>query len=64
MIIILAFCATYYDTSITRTRRNVRDDLTREVAKKGLVTDLESAMWINNFSQSSSLYPPLFLNVN
>ncbi|KAL8287656.1 hypothetical protein RQP46_003514 [Phenoliferia psychrophenolica] len=49
LIIILAFTATYYQTSIGRTRRNVRDDMTREVAKKGLQSDVESAMWLNTF---------------
>lgn len=34
-----------------RARRNVRDDMTREVAKKGLKSDVESAMWVNTFSK-------------
>ena len=55
LIIILAFSATYYQTSIRRTRRNARDDLTREVAKKGLKADVESATWLNLFSESLHL---------
>ncbi|GAA5958373.1 hypothetical protein JCM3765_004810 [Sporobolomyces pararoseus] len=51
MIVILAVCATYYQTSVRRVRRNVRDDMAREVAKKGLKSDVESATWINLFLQ-------------
>lgn len=50
LIIVMAVCATYYELSIKRVRRNARDDLAREVAKKGLKTDVESAAWINSFS--------------
>lgn len=50
LIIVMAVCATYYELSIKRVRRNARDDLAREVAKKGLRTDVESAAWINSFS--------------
>ncbi|KAK4049600.1 Tricalbin-2 [Microbotryomycetes sp. JL201] len=49
LIVIVAVCATYYQTSLTRTRRYARDDLAREVAKKGLNTDVESASWLNHF---------------
>ncbi|GAA5871970.1 hypothetical protein JCM16303_000930 [Sporobolomyces ruberrimus] len=51
MIVILAVCATYYQTSVRRVRRNARDDMAREVAKKGLKSDVESATWINLFLQ-------------
>ncbi|BGP56395.1 Tricalbin-2 [Rhodotorula sphaerocarpa] len=51
LILIMAVCATYYETSVKRVRRNARDDLAREVAKKGLKTDVESAAWINSFMQ-------------
>jgi len=44
-------CTTFYETSIKRVRRNARDDLAREVAKKGLKTDVESAGWINSFME-------------
>lgn len=48
---IIAFCSTYYTTSIKRTRRNARDDMAREVAKRGLVSDVESTTWLNLFSE-------------
>lgn len=51
LLIVLAVAATYYQTSIKRTTRNVRDDMTREVAKKGLKADVESATWLNLFMQ-------------
>ncbi|GEM08900.1 tricalbin [Rhodotorula toruloides] len=60
MVIILAVCTTYYETSIKRVRRNVRDDMAREVAKKGLKTEVESAAWINSFLQRFWLiYEPI-----
>ncbi|KAK7725442.1 Tricalbin-2 [Botryosphaeria dothidea] len=49
IFIIMAFCATYYRTSIRRVRRNFRDDLNREMAKARLETDTESLEWINSF---------------
>ena len=45
----MAFCATYYRTSIRRVRRNFRDDVHREMAKARLETDTESLEWINSF---------------
>lgn len=47
--IIMAFCATYYRTSLRRVRRNFRDDITRELAMKRLESDNESLEWINSF---------------
>ncbi|EMC99805.1 hypothetical protein BAUCODRAFT_351320 [Baudoinia panamericana UAMH 10762] len=47
VFIIMAFCATYYRTSIRRVRRNFRDDIQREVAKAKLETEVESIEWIN-----------------
>ena len=49
VFIIMAICATYYRTSIRRTRRNFRDDVNREMAKTRLETDTESLEWINSF---------------
>ena len=49
VFIIMAVCATYYRTSIRRTRRNFRDDVNREMAKTRLETDTESLEWINSF---------------
>ena len=45
----MAFCGTYYRTSIRRVRRNFRDDVHRELAKAQLETDTESLEWINSF---------------
>ena len=41
--------ATYYQTSMRRLRRNVRDDIQRELMSNKLETDIESADWINHF---------------
>lgn len=49
VFIVMAFCGTYYRTSIRRVRRNFRDDLNREVSLKRLETDTESLEWINSF---------------
>lgn len=45
----MATCGTYYRTSIRRVRRNFRDDVNRELAKRRLETDTESLEWINSF---------------
>ncbi|KAF4123506.1 Ca2+-dependent lipid-binding protein, contains C2 domain [Geosmithia morbida] len=49
LIIVMAFCSTYYRTSLRRVRRNFRDDIHREMALKRLDTDNESLEWINSF---------------
>ena len=51
VFIILAFCNTYYSTSMARTRRHARDDIQRELVKTRLSTEqeIESADWLNNF---------------
>ncbi|KIJ45255.1 hypothetical protein M422DRAFT_207610 [Sphaerobolus stellatus SS14] len=49
LLILLAFCATYYSTSIGRVRRRARDDIQRELVKTRLISEHESADWINNF---------------
>ncbi|KAI0724221.1 tricalbin [Cerioporus squamosus] len=51
VFIILAFCNTYYSTSMVRTRRRARDDIQRELVKTRLSSELEieSADWLNNF---------------
>jgi hypothetical protein len=41
--------ATYYQTSVRRFRRNVRDDIQREVIKNNMNTDFESMDWLNTF---------------
>jgi len=49
VFIVMAFCGTYYRTSLRRVRRNFRDDVKREMAKDRLDTDTESLEWINSF---------------
>ncbi|KIY50784.1 tricalbin [Fistulina hepatica ATCC 64428] len=49
IILLLAFCNTYYTTSITRTRRQARDDIQRELVATRLTSDHETADWLNNF---------------
>lgn len=49
VIILMAACGTFYRTSIRRTRRNFRDDITRELAKQRLEYDHESLEWMNSF---------------
>lgn len=49
LFIILAVCNTYYSTSMMRFRRNVRDDIQRELVKTRLASEHESADWLNNF---------------
>lgn len=53
------YIGTYYQTSIRRLRRNMRDDLQRELMTTRLLTDVESADWINNFmSRFWLIYEP------
>ena len=60
LLIILAICSTYYQTSIRRVRQRARDDITRELAKQRLFTDSESVDWMNNFlSRFWLAYEPL-----
>ena len=49
IFILMAFCATYYSTSIKRVRRRARDDLQRELAKTRLANESETADWMNTF---------------
>ncbi|KAJ7462762.1 C2 domain-containing protein [Mycena galericulata] len=49
LFIILAVCSTYYSTSMERVRRRARDDIQRELVKNRLLSEHESADWINNF---------------
>ncbi|KAI0374503.1 tricalbin [Pilatotrama ljubarskyi] len=51
LFILLAFCNTYYSTSMKRLRTRARDDIQRELVKTRFSTDtgIESAEWINNF---------------
>lgn len=49
VILILVACASYYTLSIKRTRQRARDDMQRELVKTRLVTETESADWMNSF---------------
>lgn len=49
LLVVLGICAQYYVLSISRVRRSARDDIQRELVKTRLVTESESADWINSF---------------
>ncbi|KAF8530946.1 tricalbin [Gautieria morchelliformis] len=49
LIVLLAVCGTYYSTSLARVRRRARDDIQRELVKTRLLSEHESADWINHF---------------
>ena len=49
LLVVIAFCCTYYTTSMARVRRRARDDIQRELVKSRLVAESESADWINHF---------------
>lgn len=49
LLVLLAVCSTYYTTSLARVRRRSRDDIQRELVKTGLLSEHESAEWINHF---------------
>jgi len=60
LFIILAVCNTYYSTSMMRFRRNVRDDIQRELVKTRLASEHESADWLNNFLERFwRIYEPI-----
>lgn len=59
-LVVGAFLATYYQTSIRRLRRNIRDDIQRELSINRLETEVESADWINHFmSRFWLIYEPV-----
>ncbi|KAI0706072.1 tricalbin [Cytidiella melzeri] len=49
LFVLMAFCTTYYSTSMTRFRRRARDDMQRELTKTRLLSLHETADWINHF---------------
>lgn len=58
--IIAAIGCTYYTTSTRRTRQRVRDDVARELARHRMLTENESAGWINHFlSRFWLIYEPV-----
>lgn len=63
MLILLAFCATYYSISIARVRHQARDDIQRELVKTRLLSEHETADWINNFMDRFwKIYEPVLSN--
>ncbi len=54
MLVVGAFATTYYNASMRRTRQRYRDDITRELSKKKMASEHESAEWINHFMCESS----------
>ncbi|EMD41578.1 hypothetical protein CERSUDRAFT_110127 [Gelatoporia subvermispora B] len=49
LFVLLAFCNTYYSTSMRRFRQRARDDIQRELVKTRLDNEAESADWMNQF---------------
>ncbi|KAF8624817.1 hypothetical protein AX15_005704 [Amanita polypyramis BW_CC] len=49
LFVLLAFCSTYYTTSMERMRRLSRDEIQRELIKTRLAVDSETVDWLNNF---------------
>lgn len=48
LAILLAFCMSTYSISMDRTRARARDDIARELMKTRLVSETETADWINS----------------
>ncbi|CCA70918.1 related to TCB3-protein localized to membranes, bud-enriched [Serendipita indica DSM 11827] len=60
ILVLLAFCCTYYSTSMERFRRRAKDDMQRELTKTRLIDETESADWMNHFMQRFWLiYEPI-----
>ncbi|WFD05239.1 hypothetical protein MVES1_000567 [Malassezia vespertilionis] len=58
--IVLAICGTYYCTSHRRTRQRIRDDVARELSRQRMVSENETARWINHFlSRFWLIYEPV-----
>lgn len=47
IVVLLAACMSIYSISIERTRARARDDIQRELTKVRLVTETETADWVN-----------------
>ncbi|KAK0530378.1 Tricalbin-2 [Tilletia horrida] len=60
LLVIGAFCTTYYNATMRRTRQRARDDIQRELIKKHMDTENESAHWINYFvDRFWAIYEPV-----
>ncbi|WFD25631.1 hypothetical protein MNAN1_000594 [Malassezia nana] len=49
VVIVTCIAGTYYTTSVRRTRQRVRDDVARELARRRMSSENETAQWINHF---------------
>lgn len=49
VIIVCSVIGTYYCSSIRRTRMRVRDDVSRELAGRRMLSENETARWMNHF---------------
>lgn len=49
ILVILSICATYYCASNRRVNQRMRDDIQRELARQRMLSENETARWINNF---------------
>ncbi|THH27082.1 hypothetical protein EUX98_g7106 [Antrodiella citrinella] len=49
LLIVLAVCNTYWSTSVARFRSRARDDIQRELVKNRLMSEHETANWMNHF---------------
>ncbi|CAO3626810.1 unnamed protein product [Cunninghamella blakesleeana] len=59
-LVVGAFLATYYQTSTRQLRRNMRDDIQREMTIRQLETDNETVNWMNHFiSRFWLIYEPV-----
>ncbi|ORX82449.1 hypothetical protein K493DRAFT_342190 [Basidiobolus meristosporus CBS 931.73] len=59
-VIVLFFVAQYYVNSVKRFRRNVRDDINRQLAIDKVIKDAESTEWLNTFlSKFWLIYEPV-----
>ncbi|CCU98300.1 unnamed protein product [Malassezia sympodialis ATCC 42132] len=49
VLIVASVAGTYYTTSVRRTRQRIRDDVSRELARRRMLSENETAHWINHF---------------
>ncbi|KAK0546129.1 Tricalbin-2 [Tilletia horrida] len=60
LLVIGAFCSTYYNATMRRTRQRSRDDISRELIKRHMDTENESTHWINLFlDRFWAIYEPV-----
>ncbi|TIB34356.1 hypothetical protein E3P86_02821 [Wallemia ichthyophaga] len=49
VLLVLAAASTYYNTHMKRVKRNIKDDISRELSINRLESQRESAEWVNSF---------------